>query len=161
MPTPQRLRQLMRTSRRDGFTLIEVSFGLAIIGIIAVSVMATIVTCSKSQNYHRERAIAREAARSKMEEVLAWREFQTLVETFDNTTFDAGTLITGDFEEVVVKEGEDPPDPVAIPPGMVDAELVSPYLARVTVRVEWESPARGMQDYEVTTMVADAPDATP
>ncbi len=83
------------------------------------------------------------------------RDGFTLVETFDGVTFEAGSLTTNQFAEVVVEAGKDPPDPVEILPGNVKAEKLSSYLVRVTIRVEWESPARGDQGYEVTTMVSD------
>ena len=141
-------------SRESGFTLLEVSFGLAIVGVIAVSIMATIVTCSKAQSYYRERAVAREAARSKMEEVLAWKDFCGLVPAFDGGEFDADVRVAPALGPVA--EG----DPVASvevgrSPGSVSVVKLSPHLVRVVVRVEWQSPARGNQQYEISTRIVD------
>lgn len=148
----------MRT-REPGFTLLEVTFGLSILGVIAVSVLATIVTCSKAQSYYRERSIAREAARAQMERILAWREFYTLVETFDGHGFSAGPLEPVPLPPSpppVVEEGEDPPPPPPPPlPGRVSVEKVSPTLVRVSVRVDWVSPARGEESYELTSAIVD------
>ena len=111
-------------SREGGFTLLEVSFGLAIVGIIAVSVMATMVTCSKAQSYYRERAVAREAARSKMEEILAWKDFCGLVSKFDGGEFDAAFLQAPASDPVAAGESV-VPDEVDRRPGSVSVVKVS------------------------------------
>jgi len=126
---------------KEGFTLLEVSFGLALLSLISVSVMATIVTCTRSQNYLREHDSAREAVRGKLEEVIAWSDFSNLTARFDGQTFAADSL-TG-------------PAGADDPPGRVTVTGLRTDLARVDVRVEWQSPEVGNHFFELSTYVAN------
>lgn len=126
------------TQRRGGFTLIEIAFAVAVLTLLAGSMTAFFAVSTRVQNSNRNREIARMAATSKMEEILAWPDYTTLVATFTGTTFTTGTL-----------EGQG-----GNPPGSVTIDATNPALLEVAVVVAWVDP-QGNDSFELSTWIAE------
>ena len=123
------------TRPEAGFTLIEVAIAMLVLGVLALSVGATMVTNFRTADLVDQQGVAREATRSKVEEILAWPTFETTADQFDGETFDVAPLarINGAL------------------PGTVVIDDTDPTLLVIVVRVDWLGPW-GDEGYEVRTM---------
>lgn len=127
---------------RGGFTLVEIAFSVLIMTVLAVSVLAVFWTNTRAQTSNRDRETARIAASSKMEEILAWLDYDTLVATFTNpphTPFAADDLV----------------EPGGGPPGTVIIDDTDPDLLQIAVRVTWIGPSNIVESFELTTALAN------
>ena len=122
-----------------GFSLIEVVFAGTILTIVALSLMATLTTNIQADNASRNRDVARIAAQGRLETVLAWADYFTIDDTFDDTTFGVDPL-TG-------------PAAIGPNPGRVFIDTTNPNLLRITVRVDWTTPV-GDEGVELSTLLA-------
>ena len=133
-----------RTAQRQGggFTLVEIAFSVAIMTVLAASVLVVFWSTTRAQTLNRERETAMVAASSKMEEILAWMNYDTLAGTFTNpphNPFAAGSLVA----------------PSGGPPGTVVVDDTNPGLLQVAVRVIWVGPSNVVENLELTTSIAD------
>lgn len=125
------------SSRQGGFTLLEIAFAVAILLMLGASMTAFFAVSTRVQNSNRNREIARIAATSKLEEILAWPNPATIPATFSGTTFTAGPL-----------QG-----PGGNLPGRVTVDATNPALLVVTVNVDWiDVPAD--DSFELSVMIA-------
>ena len=129
--------------RHAGFTLLEIALSVALLVVLASGVIAFFAISAKMQNSSREREVARVAAASRMEEILAWLDYDTLAAAFAGTSFSAGPLTA----------------PGGGAPGAVTVDSANPDLLLVTVRVAWEG-AGGSDELELSTTIAN-PDPGP
>jgi prepilin-type N-terminal cleavage/methylation domain-containing protein len=130
-------------SRHAGFTLLEIALSVALLVVLASGVIAFFAISAKMQNSSREREVARVAAVSKMEEILAWLDHDTLAAAFAGTSFSAGPLKA----------------PGGGTPGTVTVDSANPDLLLVTIHVAWEG-AGGSDELELSTTIAN-PDPGP
>lgn len=124
--------------RSQGFTLLEIALSVALLVVLASSVIAFFALSAKMQNTSRERDLARVAAVSKMEEIVAWLDYDTLPVAFAGTSFTAGPLSA----------------PGGGAPGRVIIGSTNPDLLLVTVLVAWEG-AGGNDALELSTTIAN------
>ena len=125
--------------RTAGFTLVEISISILILTVLAVSVLGSYGVALKSQSSTRDREVAVQAARTQMEQILAWPDFTTLVAAFNNSPFAAGTL-----------EGtSDPPNA-----GIVTVDGTNPDLLLIRATVTWISP-RGEESLAFSTSLVN------
>ncbi len=124
--------------RREGFTLLEIAFSVALLVVLASSVIAFFGLSENMQSTSRAREIARVAAVSKMEEIMAWLDYDTLAAAFADTSFTAWPLI----------------GPGEGAPGSVSVDSTNPDLLLVTITVDWEGSV-GDDGLEVSTTIAN------
>lgn len=129
---------MCRRERREGFTLLEIAFSVALLVVLASSVIAFFALSEKMQSTSRAREVARVAAVSKMEEIKAWLNYDTLAAAFSETSFPAWPLI----------------GPGGGAPGTVSVDSTNPDLLLFTVTVVWEGPG-GNDGLEVSTRIAN------
>ena len=122
-----------------GFTLLEIAFSVVVLTVLAASVLAFFGTTTRIQTTNREREVARTAAGSKMEEILAWLDYATLFDNFSGTTFSAGTLQA----------------PGGGPPGAVIIDNTDPNLLSITVRVTWIGPSEITDTFKLSTSITN------
>lgn len=132
-----------KRERKSGFTLLEIALSVSLLIVLAAGVIAFFAISAKMQNTSREREVARVAAASKLEEIVAWLEYDTLALAFSGTTFPAGPLTS----------------PGGGPPGTVTIDSANPDLLLVTVTVNWTG-AGGEDVLELSTTIAN-PDPGP
>ncbi len=124
--------------RREGFTLLEIAISVTLLVVLALGVIAFFALSEKMQSTSRAREVARVAAVSKMEEIMAWLDYDTLTAAFSATSFPAWPLI----------------GPGGAPPGAVSVDSANPDLLLVTVTVAWEGSG-GDDGLELSTTIAN------
>jgi prepilin-type N-terminal cleavage/methylation domain-containing protein len=128
-----------------GYTLLEVMVAMSIFAILALSMSATLGSAAHARQTTADRAAAREVATQRMEEILAWPEFATLVPSFDGTSFAVNEMLRADGTL---------PGTVAIVPLTVDS-------VRVNILVEWFDSSlagvgsNGIVRMELSSIIAD------
>ena len=134
----------MRTvgkSSETGFTLLELSMVVGLVGVVAVTLMGALLSTVKVDGAMREREEAMWAVRSQLEQVVAWPDFGSLVTQWDGFIFAIGSL-----------EGSQGPGTL---PGRVEVDDSDPDLVRVTVRADWAG-TYDENSFELSTLVSDS-----
>ncbi len=124
--------------RREGFTLLEIALSVTLLVVLASGVIAFFALSEKTQSTRLAREVARVAAVSKMEEIMAWLDYDTLAAAFSETSFTAWPLTA----------------PGGGAPGAVSVDSTTPDLLLVTVTVAWEGSG-GDDGLEVSTTIAN------
>ena len=112
-----------RETPEDGVSLIEVALSIGLIAVVATAVAATVGSGLRMTRSTAERSLAREAARSQLEQVLAWGDFNTLDDQFNGLEFPVSYLAPATGNPSV---------------GRVDVVSLGPVLRDITVTVSWQ-----------------------
>jgi len=131
--------------RSRGFTLVELAVGLAVLAVLLLGLAIALATSARLKAAARERLVAEEAARSKLEEILAWPDFSTLAALFDGEDFAAGAGADALRAQ---------PDDADGLPGEVRIDTTDASLLGVRVTVAWRG-AGGDDRVELNTKVAN------
>ena len=120
------IQQQQRTAE-SGLTLVELVIALSIFIILAAGLSASMVAGLRLNSDTRSRDDAREAARSQMEIILAWNDYDTLAANYDGATFSHGT---------------------------VGVDATNPDLLEIRLTVTWEA-STGPLTFQLVTMIAN------
>ena len=126
------------TGGEEGFTIIEVVLALVVLAVVVLGYMASQNAAVALERDTQDRELALNAAVRRLEALK--------------------TLSLGDLEALdgsgFAVAGLNPPagDADGLP-GLVRVEMLSPVLARVTVRVEWQG-AGGTRSQEIGTLIS-------
>lgn len=152
----------MRLSRARGFTLVEMVFTMAIVAVLVLGVMAGTNVSMKSRTLSRERDVAREAIRARLE-AIADAPFDT-VSAMDGTQFEVpnpadmptGLAVREPLTSSVTGElpGRVTVSSSPAPAGDYNGDTV-PDLLKVSVEVRWLGADGRANRMEVSTFVAD------
>jgi len=147
------------TARSSGFTLTEIVFTISISVLLLLGVMSGMAVATKSRNYQREKDIAHEAARTRLDTILDLAADGvggfTLVQGMNNRTFPVPNTTpvtdpngmndypTGVIALMAATNTLTHPNGGGTNPGLVQVEQgpapMSGDLFRVTVTVTWRS----------------------
>jgi len=133
-----RQKPLSSSSNQGGLTLLEVVVGLAILALIALSVVAVMGTTLRADSANRDREAVRVTMRSQMEGVLAWQDYDSLRANFDGTRFNVGSLVSPSGESQA---------------GQITVDSTNPDLLRVTILFSWSAPY-GSDTMELSTLIS-------
>lgn len=112
---------------------------LALLVTLAAGVAASLVVGFRTNEYTRQRDIAQAAAHTQIEAVRSWGNYETLVDTFDGTTFEV--------DDLPVADGS--------PAGSVQIDATNPDLVSVRVIVSWSERSGRTERYELNTRLAN------
>ena len=132
--------------RSRGFTLVELAVAIAVMAILLLGLAVTLAMSARLKGAAREHLVAEEAARSKVEEILAWPDFSTLAASFDGDDFAVG--VGSDALRARPGDADGLPGAVAI--DTTDASLLG-----VRVTVEWRG-VNGDDRVELNTKVSNS-----
>ncbi len=121
------MNQQQRRSAESGLTLVELIVALSIFIILAAGLSASMVAGLRLNTDTRNRDNAREAARSQMEVILAWNDYDTIAANYDGMSFSHGT---------------------------VSVDATNPDLLEVRLTVTWEA-STGPETFQLLTMIAN------
>ncbi len=164
---------MRRPSSNSSFSLLEITFTLALSAVLLMAIFASIATSIKSRNFTREREVALEAARAKLEviqDMAATGQYAQIL-ALDGTTFPApnpadfpGTVGADELPSTARLTGEDgsgsDPGRVSVT-DLANATIPTgplPTSMKVTVLVLWRSGGEGVggtSRVELATIVTD------
>ncbi len=134
----------MRRNTHSGFSLVEVVVTAAVVVTLILGLFSATAASSAARTYSRERDVAREAARSQLEQISA-------------TPFDGIQTAYGGNPTTFEVAGIEPTAP-GVPAGEIYLDnTVAPAgtnLFRVTVRVSWRAGEGGNNEVEYSSFVA-------
>lgn len=136
---------LRRVASNRGYTLIEVVIALSVFAVLSLNVSASVATAMQANARSRDRDSARTEAASKIEEIIAWPDFNTLLTEFNDDRFAVSRLET-------TSGG---------PPGLITVTRETPEMLRVNISVTWFDASlagagvEGTQTFELNTKITD------
>jgi prepilin-type N-terminal cleavage/methylation domain-containing protein len=136
---------LHRVASNGGYTLIEVVIALSVFAVLALSMSASVATAMQANSRARDRDNSRSEAASKIEEIIAWPDFNTLLTEFNGDAFSVPGLETTS----------------GALPGLITVTQETPEMLRIDVSVTWFDAslvgikADGTQSFEVNTRITD------
>ncbi len=150
----------MSTTNRSGFSLVEVAVALGLATLLLLGVFSTLSMGTRLASAGREREIAREAARARLEALQTLCDQDPgLVSALTGTDFavpnpDDSVDLDGNGSRDVIPHNRLVSAVAGRRPGLITVNPIAPRLLRATVRIDWRASDGSTSRYQLTAILS-------